>query len=122
MHNDFGCEDEEYVFEQGKGKAEACPVVSVLHNLQAVAIEIDIASKVHAVKGLQWNFVRSSILKLIGLVFECKVMLNRASWVFGFFISAGREGGCEVPVGNQNWDRGEETKEDGGLQASTEFP
>ena len=80
VHNNFGCEDEEYVFEQVHGKSEACPVMSVLHNLQAVAIEVHVTSKVHGVESLQRDLVRASVFKLIGLMFERKVMLDGATW------------------------------------------
>jgi hypothetical protein len=104
MHDNFGSKDEEYIFEQVEGKSEACPVMSVLHNLQAVPIEVNITSKVHGVESFQRDLVRASVLKLIGLMFESKVMLDGATWVFGLFVFAGREGGCDVPEGDQDGD------------------
>ena len=80
VHDNFGCEDEKDIFEQGHGKLEACPVMSVLHDFQAVPIEVHIASKIHGVESLQGNFVGASVFELIGLIFESKVILYRATW------------------------------------------
>lgn len=80
VHKNFGSENEEYIFEQGHGKSEACPIMSIFHNLQAVAIEVHITSKVHGVESLQRDLVRASVLEPVCLIFEGKVKLNRATW------------------------------------------
>jgi hypothetical protein len=97
VHDNFWRKGEEDVLEQAKSKSEACPVMSVLHNLQTIPIEVNVAIKVHSIKCLQWDLVRPSVFKLIGLMFESKVVFNRAARVFGFFVFAGREGRGEVP-------------------------
>jgi len=92
VHNNFWGKDKEDVLEQAKSKSEAGPVMSVLHNLQAVPIKVDIAIEIHTIERLQWNLVRPSVLKLIGLMFEGKIMFDGATRIFGFFVFAGREG------------------------------
>jgi hypothetical protein len=122
VHDNFWGKGEENVLEQAKSKSEAGPVMPVLHNLQAVPIEVDVAIEIHRIKCLQWNLVRPSVLELVGLMFECKIMFDRAARIFGFFVFARREGRGEVPEGDQDRDRGEDAEKDGGLQSTTQLP
>jgi hypothetical protein len=96
--------------------------MSVFHNLEAVPIEVNVAIKVHVMESLHWNLVASSVLELVGLILEGKVVFDRAAWNSGLFIFARTERRGEVPEANQDGNCGEGTKEDAGLQSSTDFP
>lgn len=78
MHNDFRCELEENELEQADGEGEACPVGTVFEDLEAVAIELDIALKVHVVESLHWDLGPPTVLELIGVILEGEVVLD---WV-----------------------------------------
>jgi hypothetical protein len=96
--------------------------VSVFHYLQTIPVEVNLAIKVHIVECLHGDLVGSSVLELVGLILERKVVFNRAAWNSGLFVLAGTEGRREVPETNQDRDRREETKEDTGLQPSADLP
>lgn len=96
--------------------------MSVFHDLEAVPIEVNVTIKVHVMKSLHWNLVASSVLELVGLILEGKVVFDRAAWNSGFFILARTERRGEVPEANQDGNCGEDTKEDAGLQPPTDFP
>jgi hypothetical protein len=89
VHNNFWCEVEENIFEETDCESEACPIVSVLENLKSVTIEVNISIEVHVVEGFHRDLVLSAVLQLVLILLEGKVVLNWASWEFGFFISAG---------------------------------
>lgn len=111
VHNNFRRKDEENVLEQAQSKSEASPIVSVLHNLQAISIELNISIKVHAVEGLHWDLVAAVVLGLVGRVLEGKVMLDWATWVSSLLILARAERGSQIPEADQDWYCGEEAKE-----------
>ena len=71
VHDNLRCEAEEDELEETDGEPEARPVMSVLHHLEAVTIEVDIALKVHVVEGLHGDLVSSTVLELIRIVLEC---------------------------------------------------
>lgn len=96
--------------------------MSVFHNLEAVPIEVNVAIEVHVMESLHWNLVASSVLELVCLILEGKVVFDRAARKSGLFILARTERRGKVPEANQDGNCGEDTKEDAGLQPSTDFP
>jgi hypothetical protein len=122
VHDDLWCELEENELEQAGGEAEAGPVGSVLHDLKAVAVELDIAVKVQVVEGLHWDLVAATILQPVGLVLEGKVVLDRAAGVLDLLILAWPKAGRNSPECQQDWDGGKKSKEDGRLEASANLP
>lgn len=122
MHNDFRGELEENELEQADGESEAGPVGTVLEDLEAVAIKLDIALKVHVVESLNWDLGPSTVLELIGVILEGEVVLDWATRKFHFLILARAESRVEVPEGNQERDRGEEAEKNRRLQTAADFP
>lgn len=96
--------------------------MSVFQNLQAVTIELHISLKVHVVEGLHGNFVCASVPELVGFLLEGKVMLDGASGVSGLFVLARAERRMEGPECHEDWNCCKETKEDGSLQSTADFP
>lgn len=122
MHDNLRHKLEEEKLEQAHCEPEACPVMSIFHNLQTVPVEVNIAIKVHVMERLHWDFVPASVLELIGLFLECKVVFDRAAWNSGLFGLARTEGRGKVPKSHQDWDCSEETEKDAGLESSADFP
>lgn len=122
MHNNFWYEAEEDVFEQALGKPEACPIMPVLQGFQTIAIDLDLAIKVHIVEGHHWDLVSPAVLGLIGLILEGKVVLDGTSGKSGLFVFARSEHGVQSPKCDQDREGGEETKEDGGLESTADLP
>jgi hypothetical protein len=50
-----------------------------------------------------------------------EVVFNGLAWIFRLFVLAGRDGRGNGPVEHQNWNRGEETEEDGRVQAAADL-
>jgi hypothetical protein len=122
MHDELWCEAEEDVFKDANGKSEAGPVVPVLQNLQGIAIELNVAVKVHVLESLHGDLVPAAVPDLIGIALEGKVMFDGAPWELDLVVLARAEGRYSGPECDQNRDGGEETKEDGGLQSAADFP
>lgn len=122
MHNDFGHHLGQEEVEQSEGEAKASPIVTVLHHLQAVTVELDITVKVHLEEGPHGDLVLAAVLHTIRLLLEGKVVLHRTSRVSGLLILAGSKSGGSVPEGGEDWDGGEDGKEYCGLQSSANLP
>jgi hypothetical protein len=122
VHDNFRHEAEEDEFEQAQSKSEASPIMSVLQDLQAVAIELDLAIKIHIVESLHGDFVSPTVFGLIGFVLESKVVLDGASGKSGLFVLARSEHRMKLPERDEDRDGGKEAEEDGGLQSAANLP
>ena len=122
VHNDFRHEAEENELEQADCKSEACPIMPVLQDLQTIAIELNLAIKVHVVEGLHRNLVSAAVLDLVGFVLEGKVVLNGASRKSGLFVLARGEHRMEGPECNEDGDGSKEAEEYGSLQPAADLP
>ena len=65
----------------------------VLQGLQAIAVELNLATKIHIVESLHGNLVPPTVLGLVGFILEGKVMLDGTSWKPGLFVFARSEHG-----------------------------
>jgi len=88
MHDHLRCETEEHEFEEADSKSEARPIMPILEHLKTVAVEINFAIKVHIMEGLHGDLVPPTVLHLIGIILECKVMLDWPTRKLDFFIFA----------------------------------
>lgn len=122
MHDDLWSELEEDELEQADGESEVGPVGSVLEDLETVAIELNIAVEVHVVEGLHWDLGLSAVLELVGLLLEGEVVLDWATWKSDLLVLARAHARHDEPERDEDWDGGEEGKEDGSLQASADLP
>lgn len=122
MHDHLWRELEEDELEQAQGESKAGPVGSVLENLETVAIELDLALEVHVVESLHWDLAPSTVLQLVGLALKSEVVLDWASWELGLLILARAHAGHDKPEGDEDWDGGEDGKEDGGFQTTADLP
>lgn len=122
MHNHLreGLEQEE--LDQAHGEAEAGPVVAVLEDLQAVAIEVDVAVKVHLLERLHGNLVLAMVLGLVCRLLEGEIMLDRAAGELGLLRLAGREGRDHEPEAAEDGETREEAEEDGKLPPAADLP
>jgi hypothetical protein len=122
VHDELGNHAQQEVLDQADSETEAGPVVTVLHDLQAVAFEVDITVKVHLVEGLHGDLVGAMVLGTIGLLLEIKIVLNRTAGVFGLGRLTGGDGRDEKPPSRQDGDIKEDGKEDEGLETATNLP
>lgn len=122
VHDDLWSKLEQDKLEQADGESEVDPVGSVLENLETVAVELNIAVKVHVVEGLHWDLVPSAVLEFVGLVFESEVVLDWASWKSDLLVLARAHARHDVPEDDEDREGSEDSEEDGGLQASTDLP
>lgn len=79
MHNNFRGELEEDELEQAQGESKAGPIVSVLQDLQDVAVEINLAVKVLLHESFHRNLAVSTVFLLVFGIFEGKVVIDRAT-------------------------------------------
>lgn len=108
--------------EQRVGKFERSPIVSVLHNLEAVALEADFSSKVLLMECLHRDLVTSTIPGLVLRLVEVEIVLNWLSGMLNLFIFARGETGRNCPVSHKNRERCQEEKEDVGVKATSDLP
>lgn len=66
-------------FDQTNGESEAGPVMTVFHDLEAVALEINISIKVHFMESLHWDLVQTTVLGTISFLFKVEIEFNRTA-------------------------------------------
>jgi hypothetical protein len=96
--------------------------VSVFHDLESIAIEVDVTVKVQLEKRLQGDPVSSVPSRLIRVVLEGQVVFHGTTGQLDLFVEPRADFGQDGPDGNKDWDRGEDAEEEGRLQTATEFP
>lgn len=94
----------------------------VLKHLKTVAIEVYFAIEVHVVECLHRDLVPPTILDLIRLVLESKVVFDWSARKLDFFVFARSKRRGDSPESQQDRDGGEEPKEDCGFQATANLP
>lgn len=122
MHDHLGDHAKEEELDKANGEAEAGPVVAVLHDLQTVALEVDVAVKVHLVEGLHGNLARATVLGAVGILLEVEVVLDGATGVAGLLGLAGADGRDGEPPGGQQRQVEDQGEEDEGLETAAELP
>jgi hypothetical protein len=122
VHDNLGNHARQEELDQAIGEAEAGPVVAVLENVEGVAVELDVAVKVHLLEGLHGNLAFSMVLGLILGLLEGEIVLDGAARVLGLLVQARRDNRGDDPEGREEGRRREERKEDGRLEPATGFP
>lgn len=122
MHNDLGNHAKEEKLDEANGEAEAGPVVSVLHNLETVTLEVDIAVKVLLVEGLHGDLLVTLVLVFVGLLLEVEVLLDGTAREAGLFVLSGGDGRDDQPEETEDGEIDDEGKEDGRLETTTDLP
>lgn len=95
MHDDLGYHPKNYKLEQVDGKAEASPIMPILHDLEGIASEVYLAVKVHLMERFHWDLALSMIFGAIRRLVEIKVVLNRPPWVPDFLVLPWGYAGCQ---------------------------
>ena len=121
MHDDLGNHPREEEPEQAQREAEVRPIVPVLHHLQAIALEIHFARKVHLVERLHGDLALAAVFLPIVLALEGEVVLHGPAGVARLFIFAGRDGGGDGPEDHDEGDGGEEGEEEPCEEAAAEL-
>lgn len=103
------------------GETEAGPVMSVLKNIQSIALEVNISIKVLLEESCHGNLALAVVFDTVMLAVELQVVLDGTTRVFSFFILAGGSSRCNGPEGHQDWDCSEDGEEDGGVEATAEL-
>lgn len=122
MHDHLRDHASEEEPDQADGEAEVGPVVPILHYLEAVTVELDVAVKVHLVEGLHGDLVLAMVLGLVGRLLEGEVVLDRTAGIASLLVLARADGGDDQPEASQQGDGGEEGKEESGLVATADLP
>ncbi len=122
VHEGLGDQTGENILDQAKGEAEAGPIVSVLEDLEAVAIELDVAVEVHLVEGLHGDLVLAIVLGLVRGLLEGQVVLDGLAGIPGLLVLAGRDDRGDDPEGSEQGDGGKDGEEESGLQATANSP
>jgi hypothetical protein len=122
VHNDLGNHAKEEKLDEANGEAEAGPVVSVLHNLETVTLEVNIAIKVLLVEGLHGDLLVALVLVSVGLLLEVEVLLDGTAREADLFVLSGGDGRDDQPEETENGEIDDQGKEDGGLETTTDLP
>lgn len=107
--------------EERQSETEVGPIVTVLHDLKGVAVEVDIAVEVLLVESLHGDLRTAVVLGAVGLLVELEVVLNGGTRVASLLVLAGSVAGSNGPEGHQDGNGSQETKEDPGLEATTDL-
>lgn len=96
--------------------------MTVLHHLEAVALEVHVAIKVHLMERLERDFVGATVLGAVRLLLEVEVELDWATGVLGFLIASWTDGGNYDPPGGQEREINDYSKKDESLEATANLP
>lgn len=122
MHNDLGNHAKKEVLAKTPSEAETGPVMTVLHDLETVTVELDVAVEEHLLECLQGNSVLAIVLALVGLLLEGEVVLDGTARVLCLFVLAGSQSRNDNPEGGQDGDAREDGEEDTSLDATSDLP
>lgn len=122
MHNDLGNHAKEEKLDETNGEAEAGPVVSVLHNLETVALKVHVTVEVLLVESFHGNLLVTLVLVSVGLLLEVEVLLDGTTRESNLVVLSGRDGRDDQPPGAEKGEISKEGKEDGSLETTTDLP
>jgi hypothetical protein len=122
VHDNLGNHAKEEELDESNGETEAGPVMTVLHGLEAVTLEVDIAVKVHLVEGLHGDLVVATVLDTVGLLLEVEVELDTTVRKADLVVLARADGRDNKPPNGEHRKIDDEGEEDGGLEATTKLP
>lgn len=71
---------------QAHREPEASPVVSVLHAVKSITLEVNLPSEVLLVEGLHGDLALAVVLGAVMLAVELEVVFNRTTRVLGLLI------------------------------------
>jgi hypothetical protein len=96
--------------------------MAVFEHLQAIAIEVDVAVKVHLMERLHGDLVLAMVLGLVGGLLEGEVVLDRAAGELGLLRLARRDSRHNQPETAEEGGAREDGKEDCKLETVAELP
>lgn len=108
--------------EQADSETEVGPVVAVLHDLQCVTVEVDLAIKVLLVEGLHGDLVAAVVLGLVFGTVEGEIVLNWCTGVLGLLVLAGSVSRSNGPEGDEDWEAGQDGEENPCLETAIDLP
>lgn len=60
--------------------------MTILQSVKSIALEVDIAIKVHFMKRFHWNLALAMVVEPILFMFEIQVILHRSPWIVRLLI------------------------------------
>jgi hypothetical protein len=96
--------------------------MAILHNLQAIAVKLYIAIKIHLMECLHRNLVLATVLQTVSFLLEGEVVLDRTARIFNLLILSRSEDRGNEPETRKDGQRGEKGKEYCRLKAAAYFP
>lgn len=122
MHDNLGHHAKQEELDKANGEAEADPVMTLLHNLKAVTLELNVAVKVHFVESLHGNLVGATVLETVGILLELEVVLDTTVGKANLLILARADRRDDQPPGSEHRKIDNDSEEEGGLEATTKLP
>lgn len=116
MHQQFGDEAKQEVLEEAHGELEVGPVVTVLQSLKSIALEVDLTIEVLLVEDLHGDLALAAVGSTVMLAVEVQVVLDGEASILGLLSLAGRDGRGNSPESHKDGNRGENGKENGGVE------
>ena len=112
-------ESEEDEMKNWPREGKARPVMSILHDVEYVTIELNITVQIHLIKCLHWDLVAASPSLPIFILLESDVVLDRVSGKLDLVVDARRIGRYHRPEADQNRQEEDQKEEDGRLETPT---
>lgn len=121
MHNDLRDHPHQEKSEETQGKFPIRPVMPVFHNLQSIALEVDLSVKIHLMERLHRDLDLAMIPRSILLVVKMQIVFHGTTRVSCFFVLPWRNGRGDVPKGTEDGNAGENCEEEGCTNSSPNF-
>lgn len=121
MHQQFRNKAQKEVLVQPHGETEVGPVVAEFHALESIALKIYLAIEVLLMEDLHGNLALAAVGGTIMVTMEIQIVFDGTASVLGLFILAGRNRRGDGPEDHQNGDCGENSEENGGIEATADL-
>ena len=89
MDEHFRKEASQEMLVQLPSETEACPVMTILKDLQSITLEVNVSIKVLLEESCHGDLALAVVLDAVMLTMEVQVVLDGTTGIFGLFILAG---------------------------------
>ena len=121
MHDDLGDHPKKEVLKERGGESKVGPVMSLLKNVQSIALEVNLAIKVELVEGLHGDLVVTLVLGSEISVLELEVMLDTKVRELGLVADTRRISRSNGPESKKNGEKPKKDEENVGVEATTDL-
>lgn len=121
MHEHLWHHPGEKETEQAQSEPEICPIMSIFHDLQRIALEVHSSIEVLFVEGLHWDLAFAMVFGSVFFAVKLEIVFHGTSRKAGLLILSRRYRRSYVPKSGEYGYTGEDCKKDPGEKSSIDL-